>query len=444
MASITVDQLQVLITANAEDLDKKLEQVRRKLYDTSDTTGKATGTMSDALHKVGGVATAALKVGVVGAVAAVAASIPAAVKRIDTLVAFPRVLEALGVSSSDAAKATETLSKKLTGLPTPLQEGAAGVQALVVAGLGIDDATETYLAFNNAVLAGGIESGRASAAFDMLNKALARGKFSAEEWDSVATAMPTAMKALQNETGLTSEGLRELYKEKPDQLMKDLQRLNKEGGGNMASLDKQAREATGGIRTAFDNMRNSITRGIEGIVRSIGDGGTDAAKLESGQRKISNAISATGKAFGTALEAIGKVVSFVSQHSTVFGTMAAAIGGATLALIAWNIALTAKSIMTAFSVLQFGVGAFMQLQNAGKLVAAAQWAINAAMTATPIGFVIVAITALVAGFIYLWNTSEGFRSFFVNMWNTILEAVQPVIDIFNAYLLPALQWSGAL
>ncbi|HID1251509.1 TPA: hypothetical protein ACXDVS_004148, partial [Clostridioides difficile] len=39
----------------------------------------------------------------------------------------------------------------------------------------------------------------------------------------------------------------------------------------------------------------------------------------------------------------------------------------------------------------------------------------------PIGVVIVAVTALVAGFLVLWNTNKGFRDFVINAWNNIKE-----------------------
>jgi tape measure domain-containing protein len=41
------------------------------------------------------------------------------------------------------------------------------------------------------------------------------------------------------------------------------------------------------------------------------------------------------------------------------------------------------------------------------------------MAANPILLIISAIAALVVGFIYLWNTCDGFRNFFINMWNAI-------------------------
>ena len=44
------------------------------------------------------------------------------------------------------------------------------------------------------------------------------------------------------------------------------------------------------------------------------------------------------------------------------------------------------------------------------------------MLANPIGLIIIAITALVAGFMYLWKNCEGFREFWINLWERIKTA----------------------
>ena len=46
------------------------------------------------------------------------------------------------------------------------------------------------------------------------------------------------------------------------------------------------------------------------------------------------------------------------------------------------------------------------------------------LLANPIVLVIAAIIALVAGFTYLWNHCEGFRQFWINLWNDVLSTVQ--------------------
>lgn len=54
--------------------------------------------------------------------------------------------------------------------------------------------------------------------------------------------------------------------------------------------------------------------------------------------------------------------------------------------------------------------------------ATAQNALNVAMNANPIGLIIIAITALVAAFKYLWDNCEGFRNFWLGLWDAIKQA----------------------
>lgn len=56
-------------------------------------------------------------------------------------------------------------------------------------------------------------------------------------------------------------------------------------------------------------------------------------------------------------------------------------------------------------------------------------ALNTTMLANPIFLIIAAITALVAAFIYLWNTNEDFRQFWIDLWENIKEVA---IAVWNA------------
>ena len=57
------------------------------------------------------------------------------------------------------------------------------------------------------------------------------------------------------------------------------------------------------------------------------------------------------------------------------------------------------------------------------------------MNANPIGLVITAIAALVAGFVLLWNKCEGFRNFWIGLWDKIKTvaggAKEFIVGIFN-------------
>ena len=54
--------------------------------------------------------------------------------------------------------------------------------------------------------------------------------------------------------------------------------------------------------------------------------------------------------------------------------------------------------------------------------------LNAALLASPITWIIVGIMALVAGFVILWNECEGFRNFWIKLWDKIKNAVSVFID----------------
>lgn len=60
----------------------------------------------------------------------------------------------------------------------------------------------------------------------------------------------------------------------------------------------------------------------------------------------------------------------------------------------------------------------------------ASWvALNLAMSANPIGFIIAAVVALAAGFVYLWNKFEGFRKSMAGIGNTIFQfLIRPLKD----------------
>lgn len=77
--------------------------------------------------------------------------------------------------------------------------------------------------------------------------------------------------------------------------------------------------------------------------------------------------------------------------------------------------------------LTFG-GAQQLVDTWNKIVAVSQAALNAVMTANPIGLIVMAIAALVAGFMLLWNNCEGFRNFFIGMWESIKTVLAPVIE----------------
>lgn len=77
--------------------------------------------------------------------------------------------------------------------------------------------------------------------------------------------------------------------------------------------------------------------------------------------------------------------------------------------------------------LTFG-GAQKIVDTWNKFMAASQAALNAVMNANPIGLVVTALALLVAGFMALWNNCEGFRNFWIGLWDGIKNACGAAID----------------
>jgi phage-related minor tail protein len=91
------------------------------------------------------------------------------------------------------------------------------------------------------------------------------------------------------------------------------------------------------------------------------------------------------------------------------GTIAAGIVAIGTGMLTWNVVSMITGVITA-------IKAF-QAANQGATIA--QWALNAAMNANPIGIVITVVAALVAGIIALWNTNEDFRNACIAAWNAL-------------------------
>ena len=103
--------------------------------------------------------------------------------------------------------------------------------------------------------------------------------------------------------------------------------------------------------------------------------------------------------------------------------IAAVASGLLAVILAMNAAMYInKAITTAVTTAQFLATAAIKAQTA------AQWLLNAAMNANPISLIIIAITALVAAFVVLWNKSDAFRNFWIGLWEDIKKYAKTAID----------------
>ena len=121
--------------------------------------------------------------------------------------------------------------------------------------------------------------------------------------------------------------------------------------------------------------------------------------------------------------AIQSAVQGFQQARVAISLFAMQANGASLAQAALNGTITVGETIVA---LLTGKMTLAQLASAG--LAKAQGILNAVMAANPIVLIVAAIAALVAAFIYLWNTNEKFRQFWIDLWESIKSTAKIVID----------------
>ena len=125
---------------------------------------------------------------------------------------------------------------------------------------------------------------------------------------------------------------------------------------------------------------------------------------------------------GEIIEKITEFVGWLNSGSTGAEAFKAVVVGLTAAFVAYKTVTLAITAAQKAQVI------------ATNLVAVAQKALNVIMNMNPIGLVIAAITALVAAFLYLWKTNEGFRKFWINLWEKIKDAMRKAKEKISGWI----------
>ena len=266
---MTVDELQVLITANTQQLQNEISKTQQSISNLTSNASKSTSNLTSSFIKAS-IFTKTLGL----AIKTVTNNLGGAISRLDTLNNYTNVMSNLGISGEDADASIQRLSDKLTGLPTTLDDAASAVQRFTSANGNIKASTDMFLALNNAILAGGSSTEIQKSALEQLSQAYSKGKPDMMEWRTAMTAMPAQLKQVAQAMGYVSadelgENLRN-GKVSMNEFMSTIMKLNKEGANGFQSFEQQAINSTGGVRTSMTNVKTAITRGLTEIMNAIG------------------------------------------------------------------------------------------------------------------------------------------------------------------------------
>ena len=151
---------------------------------------------------------------------------------------------------------------------------------------------------------------------------------------------------------------------------------------------------------------------------------------------IANAAAAVAtKVQYLALQAVvgvRMVAAWVASTAAMVANRAAGVAVAALMagqMVASWVASTAAVIANRVAILAANV-VFFAARAAVIAWTAVQWLLNAALSANPIGLVVVAVGALIAGIVLLWKHSETFRTIVLAVWAAIKIAIKAVADWF--------------
>lgn len=186
-------------------------------------------------------------------------------------------------------------------------------------------------------------------------------------------------------------------------------------------LDK-TKNAQGDFNRNSDEAANSMRVATEGFKEA---GATIGILLAPIIAKVAQYIS----------DVVKKFISLDDEQKKTILTILAVV--AAIAPLAKIIAIVSGLIGTLTTVITTITGAYALYTGAVTTASTASKVLAGAMKfmTGPIGIVITIIATLVAAFIYLWNTSDKFREFWINLWENIKQitknAVQAITDFFT-------------
>lgn len=311
---MTVEELQIVISAQTKSAKSELNSVKNEVTGLKNHVDKVTGSIGNSFKSIRNIVAG---LGIASLIkSTILGNIDAAIKRVDTLSNYSRVMSNLGADSVQANASVQKLSNKLIGLPTTLDDASGAVQRFTAVNGNISRSTDMFLALNNAILAGGASSEIQKSALEQLSQSYAKGKPDMFEWRSAMTAMPAQMKQVAEAMGfVNASALGEALRNgtvSMDQFMNTLMQLNTQGINGYQSFEEQARNATGGISTSIANMRTAIVRCMSDVMNTIG------------QSNIAGFFTNIAKAINSC---VPYVVAFTKVIMVAVGYLTALFGG---------------------------------------------------------------------------------------------------------------------
>jgi tape measure domain-containing protein len=365
---MAIGKLNLKLGIDVSDLDKELGKVERSM---SRFGGK--------MQNIGTTLTQSLTLPIIGLGAA-------SLKSFADIEKLQNGLIAIMGSSTDAAVEMERLRKVAENPGLALPEVVKASASLQSVGMNADAARETITQFGNAVARAGGGAEQFDGVVLALSQISAVGKVTQEDLNQIKERLPEFARVMKEEFGVvTAEGIRELGISSEEFIKRSV--------GALGNLER----ANGGLANTFDNLKDNVgaslaelgkaineTLNLEAVVATLSAG---LQRLVDGFKSLNPETQGFIVKAGLLVAALGPAIFIVGKLISTFGAL---IGTTRL------IMTTVKNLSTVIS------GAF------AKILA------NPAILG-----VTLAIAAVGAIALYVYDNWEAFASRFQNIWINI-------------------------
>ncbi len=234
--------------------------------------------------------------------------------------------------------------------------------------------------------------------------------------------------------------------------IKDFQAVIKEYSGQTQRSYDEIADAMDNVTVVQNNMKSASAKIGEVLVEKMKPGldfvqGIAQAIMDLSPEQLEQ-ISAGVTSLGIALLSLG-VATLITNTVNALNAMKTATESATIAQALLNTVMNMNPIgliITAIGALIAGFTYFYTTNEGFATFINGLWdgqaLLNTVMNMNPIGLIITAIGALIAGFTYFYTTNEGFATFINGLWdgikqtfNGFLEFLQPFWDGISTWFL---------
>lgn len=367
-----------------------------KLQEADKAAGKLETTMS-AIQSVA--TTLGLAAGVAGIISFGQSVVDAGAKVEDARVGLTTLLR----DADEAGRVIQNTMEDATKTPFAFEGLLSANKALIGAGESADGSRKAVLDLANAIAATGGGDNELQRMVVNMQQIRNTGEATAMDIKQFAFAGINIYKVLADATGKPIDEVKKM-KVTYEALTEALGKAHDAGGLYANGLENMSQNTSVRLSNVGDAMFQLKVKIFDDLKPAID------ALIVSGMRTI---------------EMLRSGWDWLVKHKTEIKSLAIGVGAATAAYVTYNV--WQKAVVTWEEIKYMWM---MRSVIAESLLTTAQWALNVAMTANPIGIVVVAIGAMAAAFTYAYNKVGWFHAGVSGLWAVIQFVAPKIGDLF--------------